>query len=854
MSRLGVKLGGLAASWAAWAARHAIWLLVCLIALAAAAGYAGYRVLDLDFRETRIVARDVPFRQAARQAEALFPWIAGGAVTAIVEADDPTIAREAASRLTAALDDRPSLFSDVFAPGLGPFYEQNGLLLLSPQETQAVAARLRRWMPLIDLLHTQPDLVGLSTALDQLGIAAQMNIFPREGAALLTELDRVIQSLIDQKPATVDWQGILVGDLNRNRQQWRISVQLSEDPAAFATLRALAQDPAITGPGRARIALAVGQGSGPLDLSRLTGWALHALVVAFVLAAIVALLALRSIRLFIASLLASAVSLALVAGAAGALVGSLTLPAYVLAIVIVALSFDGPFLAALRYREERLAGREHPLAIAGAAYSFGPPLLIYALVMAVAFAAFWATGLTGIAKLAGFAAAAMGIMWLVTMVAMPALLSILPLTPRQRAGVGGQVLQTIGAALTAQPVRLAITLPIMVAAITAMFLLHQVEFDRDLDHGAGIGSQGAAHVLVKGVGPARDVIARLEAMPEVAGVASVFSFIPSGQSTKLAMLRGIQASLPEARESELQVPGELPAETNALVQLSEVVHSLTQSSAPPEARAAAGTLEDTIRNYIEKVGSDGAAVTGLESALVGSLRETTVRVRALADANRISLDTLDSELKRRFLSPSDDYLIEVSAKGDLGDTETLRRFVSAVQSVAPDASGPAIDAVATGSFLKTSSLFALAIASAGLALLLFLTLPKIYDVLLVSVPIGLAGLILTGATVVMGLKIIPLALVALPILIGIGVGNCVKMIMRARESMAHQGATRPSTPRAVFWSLLCVMAVSALLLLSPLPSLVVVGRFLVMGGFLLLLCIFLVLPTLVQLTLRRDSH
>ncbi|WP_137391245.1 MMPL family transporter [Rhodoligotrophos defluvii] len=856
LSRMDIKLGAMAAAWAPRAARRPLLLVLCLVALACACAYLGYDRLDFDFRDTRIIARDVPFREDARAAEAQFPWIGGDGVVAVIESDDPVVARETASRLLAAVRDRPSLFSGVFAPGLGPFYEQNGLLLLSPQETEAVATRLQRWMPLIELLSTQPDLVGLATALDQLGIAAQMHIFPPEGTALLTELDRVVQSLMDGRPAVADWQGILVGDLNQNRQRWTISIGLEHQPEALAMLRRLAADPALTASGAARVSVLVSPGAGGLDLGRLTDWAVQALLLALGAVVVIVLLGVRSTELFLACVMASLFSLALIAGAAGLLLGTISLPGLILAIVLIGLSADGPLLAALRYREERLNGRDHDRALANAARSFGPPLLICALVMVVAFAAFWITDLAGIARLAMFAAVAMVIAWLVTMAAMPALLTLLPIAPRRPAPAVHTVLQAVGAALTAQPVRLAITLPIMIAAITALLLLPQVQFDRDLDYGASLPPQAAAHAVAKSLDEAQTLVARLEALPEVAGVTSVLSYIPGEQGTKLALLRGIQATLDQVGQepegSQIIAAGlQHGAEANALDQFTEAISGIARADVPPAARAAAQTLDGTMEKFIARAGDKTAAAAALDAALVGSLRETTAKIRTLAEASRISLDTLDPDLKRRYVSPAGDYLVEVKATGDLRQTDQLHRFANAVRAVAPGASGPAIDAVETGHFLKLSTLRVLAVAAAGIALLLLLLLPKAYDVFLVSVPIGLAGLILSGATVVMDLKIVPMALLALPVLIGIGVGNCVKMIMRARESIRFSGMSRPSTPRAVLWSMLATIAAAGVLLMSPVPMLVAVGQFLLIGVALLLVCIFLVLPTLVQLTQPR---
>src|SRR5207237_575343 len=73
--------------------------------------------------------------------------------------------------------------------------------------------------------------------------------------------------------------------------------------------------------------------------------------------------------------------------------------------------------------------------------------------------------------------------------------------------------------------------------------------------------------------------------------------------------------------------------------------------------------------------------------LIEPLRTTLRQARHLLDAERVSIETLPPELKKAWMSTDGRFRIEVMPKGDGNDNAVLRRFVTAVHSVAPEAVG-----------------------------------------------------------------------------------------------------------------------------------------------------------------------
>jgi hypothetical protein len=126
-------------------------------------------------------------------------------------------------------------------------------------------------------------------------------------------------------------------------------------------------------------------------------------------------------------------------------------------------------------------------------------------------------------------------------------------------------------------------------------------------------------------------------------------------------------------------------------------------------------------------------------------------------------------------------------RGDSNATTTLRKFATAILATVPSATGPAISLYQSGETVTNAFIEAGALALAAIAILLFLALRRIVDVLLTLVPLVLAGITLNFANVV-----------ALPLLLGVGVAFKIYYIMAWRAGKT--GLLQSTLTRAVVFS------------------------------------------------------
>lgn len=128
----------------------------------------------------------------------------------------------------------------------------------------------------------------------------------------------------------------------------------------------------------------------------------------------------------------------------------------------------------------------------------------------------------------------------------------------------------------------------------------------------------------------------------------------------------------------------------------------------------------------------------------------------------------------------------------------LRRFAGAVLGAEPEATGPAITYYESGQTVVTAFIEAGALALIAIAILLFVALRRLTDVLLTLIPLLLAGAVALEICVLDGLALNFANIIALPLLLGVGVAFKIYYIMAWRAGKT--GLLQSTLTRAVVFS------------------------------------------------------
>jgi uncharacterized protein len=164
----------------------------------------------------------------------------------------------------------------------------------------------------------------------------------------------------------------------------------------------------------------------------------------------------------------------------------------------------------------------------------------------------------------------------------------------------------------------------------------------------------------------------------------------------------------------------------------------------------------------------------------------------------VTLDTLPPELRRAWLAPNGQARVQVLPKGDPDDTAVLRKFVAAVLTVEPAATGPAVMLYEAGNTILHAFIEAGVFALAAIFVLLLVTLRRLSDVLMTLVPLLLAAALTLELCVLLDMPLNFANIIALPLLLGVGVAFKIYYVMAWRRG--RTGLVQSTLSRAVIFS------------------------------------------------------
>jgi predicted RND superfamily exporter protein len=186
--------------------------------------------------------------------------------------------------------------------------------------------------------------------------------------------------------------------------------------------------------------------------------------------------------------------------------------------------------------------------------------------------------------------------------------------------------------------------------------------------------------------------------------------------------------------------------------------------------------------------------------------------------------------------------LTVMPKGDSNDSAVLVNFVTAVRSVAPEATGPAVQIYESGRAVTKAFQMASITAIIAIAILLFAILRRPRDVAYVMAPLLMTALGTIIVCVAFGLKLDFANIIALPLLLGIGVAFDIYFVVNWRRGIDRPLST--GTARAVLFSALTTGSSFGSLALSSHPGTARMGMLLLISLSILLVVIFAFMPVL----------
>ena len=765
-------------------------------------------------------------------------------ILAVVSAPTPEFASAAAVSLVDRLAPQTAYFHSISAVQGGEFFTRNGLLYRPPNELADRMHRLMEAVPLIRTLASDPSLRGLAQALAMSlqGMAAGRISLDAMAQPLNTIADTLDNVLAGRK-AAFSWQVLVNGtpatpeDLNQLIEILPVLHYGVLEPghAAAQAVRKTAADARLNSGYDATVRLT---GRIPLADAQFATlqqglWLNSVITAAIVL--IVLYLALRTVRIVLAVIATIFVGLMATAALGLLLVGAFNPISVAFAMLFVGLGADFAIQFSVRYRAQRHELHELNLALVDGARHVGAPLTLAALATAAGFLSFVPTSYRGVAELGLIAGVGMIVAYIASMTLLPVLLSLFkppaephPMDYSAMAGVDRFmqrhrtviIVATLLAALAALPSLFWLRFnfdpnSLQAPNIEAVTTLKRLSSDQRL-------AFDSADVLT----PAADaeaVAKRLSALPEVASTRNLDSFIPADQPEKIATIRQAAATLDPALQAK---PAAKPSDGDDVAALKgdvKALQTLAGEAAGPSANAANRLAKD-----LDALAAGTPQLRQQAQAVfITPLRIDLRQIAASLHPQTVTRTDLPRDLVRRWTAPNGLVRTEIVPKGNTGDTATVRRFARAVLSVASNATGEAIEIYQWGNTVTSAFIKASALAICSIAILLWLVLRRIGDVLLTLIPLLVAGVATLEVCALAGFALNYANIIALPALLGIGIAFKIYYVMAWRRG--EHNFLQSSLTRAVFFSALMTATAFGSLWFSAHPGISSMGKLLALS-------------------------
>jgi hopanoid biosynthesis associated RND transporter like protein HpnN len=820
-----------------------------------------------------LTSPDLSWRRNKAIFDKAFPE-QGDLIVAVVDGATPELAEKAAAELAARLSQQTTLFQWVRRPDAGPFFRENGLLLLPVGEVESVTKQLIAAQPFLAPLAADPSLRGvmdsLSTMLD--GV--------REGDAKLADLDPALAAFADSltrvadgKPAFFSWQRLMSRDAPGTRETRRIVLfrpkldyeTLMPGADASDAIRQAARDLHFDPASGVRVRLTGSVALADEEFATLTE-GIAPMTAAMLIGVLLMLrLAVRSPRIIACILATTVLGLVLTAGLGLLVVRRFNLISVAFIPLFVGLGIDFAIQFSVRYRAERLVHQDLRSALVASGSTLGGSLALAAAAIAAGFFAFLPTNYLGASELGLIAGMGMAIAFLLSVTLLPALLTIARPKGEARA-IGFKRLAPLDRFVEIRRNRV-LTVGGVAAGIS-LALLPLVQFDFNPLHLRSHRTESVATLEDLMSDPDRtpntiDVLApnlvraddlaehRLSPLPEVDHTLTLSSFIPEHQQEKLALIKDASALLDLVVDPIEAKPPPADAETaHSLARAASALRDVAGEQATPAASDAR-----RLAAALERLATGTAALRSVASeALVMPLSIVLSQLRAVLRARPVSLETLPPDLVQDWVAADGRARIQVFPKGDSNDNRVLERFAKAVRAVVPDATGAPIfmqEAARTivGAFISAGVWSFLAIT-----LLLAVVLRRTADVVRTLVPILLAGLLTLATCVAVGQPLNFANIIALPLLFGVGVAFNIYLVVAWRAGERNFLAS--SLARGVLFSALTTAFAFGSLWLSSHPGTASMGKLLMMSLGWTLVTVLLFAPALLgppRLGARKGS-
>ncbi|MDP9126645.1 MAG: MMPL family transporter [Pseudomonadota bacterium] len=837
--------------------RFAAGIIIACVFLAGFSSWYAAHHFKINTDVNQLLSADLPWRRQEAELEKAFPQTADLTVI-VIDGVTPDEAENAAALLAAKLSELPTQFKRVERPDAIPFFRKNGLLYLPAEKVTAILEQLVQAQPMLGVIAHDPSLRGFFKMLEMMlqGLAFGQTDYARLEPTFIKTAETV-EAALQGQDKVLEWQAMgAAGDKPSLHEVRKFILAqpvldysaLEPGAASSKTIRGLVESLHLTKDKGVRVRL-----TGPVPLNdeefaSVADGTGTATLASALLVFMLLLWALRSLRIVLPILLTLVVGLLTTTAFALAAIGSLNLISVAFAVMFIGIAVDFGIQFGVRYRDQHYQAANHAEAMSRTARVIAIPLAMAAGSTSLGFFSFMPTAYRGVSELGLIAGAGMLIAFFLNLTLLPALLSFTRPRPEAEA-IGYKWAAPVDAFLITN--RRGVLGFALLIALLGGIITTQLRFDFDplnlkdthtesvstlfdIMHDPDSGFY-KAEILRPSLKEAQDLGDQLQKLPEVDHVMTLASFIPADQDTRLAEINDTRTLL----EATLTMTSSQPAPSD-----EEVIGIMQKVATDLHGIEAQHASAGRLARALDAVAAshDPSVLERLNTDIVDAMQTKLAMVQRILGAQRVTAETITDDLKRDWVTPDGRYLVQAYPKGSPPSNQALRAFTDAVRKLAPDAAGAPVYIQESGRTVTNAFVEAGFYAVFAIALLSFVILRRVKDVVLLLAPLILAGILTLATIVAIDLPLNFANIIALPLLLSLGVSYAIYFVSYWRAGMSDP--LQSSVARAVFFSAATVLVAFGSLALSSHPGTAGMGKLLTVALLYSLTCTFFILPAL----------
>ena len=852
--------------------------IIIIVTLLATSGVLFYLIHNFTINTdlNSMISEKLHFRKLEEDFSRAFPQLSD-TIVIVLDADSAERAVSARKSIAERLQKEAGLFKTIYEPAGGEFFEKNGLLYLSTEELEELADKLANAQPLLAFLSRDLSLRGLFSVLGMaLNNREVENMQKGSMNFLFDEMSKTFEGIVSDHPYQISWEAIMLGakEASEQRRQFIILqphiniARLSTGEASIETVRRIARELSINEKAGVKMRITGDVALSYENLMTVKNSTGIAAVVSLVLVGIVFYIGLGSGRMVLASLLTLIIGLIWTTGFAIAFVGSLNLISITFAVLFIGLGIDYSIQFCLRYRELIWEGYGEFEGIRRTAKGVGRSLFLSCITVAIGFYSFVPTAYSGVAELGLISGTGMFISFFATITVLPAVLTL----SRIKKNRGRPT--RFGESLSRLPYEYPkiIFMIALILGLGSILFLPKVFFDfnplnlysktsesvgtiRELFRNTET-EPWTISVLVKGRENAEGLAERFKALKEVKMAITLFDLVPEKQSEKLGIISDMALFMPSNMGDLSTKHLGYEQGIEALNDFEEILGNslrLTSLKDNPSAKRLSESIQKFKTLLKDPIEGERAFKT-LEESFLMNLPDLFKRLETSLKARTFDEHDLPPQLAEQYVSADGRYRIQVFPSENILDVDALKRFVLAVQALAPDATDAPVTIYESGKAIVASFRQATLYALTAITIFLLLELRSFSNTILILIPLLLAMLLTGTASVLLNIPLNFANVIVVPLLLGIGVHSGIIFMFRyLTEPPLDGNMLRTSTARAVFFSLLTTIISVGSLSFSPHRGIASMGVLLTICLGLLIVCTLFLLPALIELSGRAGA-